>query len=435
MKINKINEKSLSEAGIQISDLPNLNALKNQTFQFEMNFGLPVLPSEPGLIVVRGARQFGKSTWLEGQLLKAAQKNGAGTTFYLNGDAIDTSKTLYQELLLLTDLMNSKNENRIFIDEITSVKNWENAIKQLWDEGHTRNTLIVTTGSNAKDLIRGTELLPGRKGKLARNNYIFIPISYNEFKKHIPKNMESNVAIATYLISGGSPVAAASLLSSGCIEPYVFQLVEDWILGAVSLAGKQRALALALFAKLYERGASPLSLTKIARETGAANNTVVLSYLEIFIDILCLNRSFAFDLLESNILFRKESKFHFVNLLAAATFAKNRLHKASDFLSLPEADQGIWLEWLVAQELWRRKMKNGNSLESLIPFAKYGDKEIDFISDTTCYECKRGQASAEEFEWFRRAFPQKELIVICATPFSSGKIKGITLHDFLSQCD
>src|SRR5690606_7160095 len=46
---------------------PHLEQLDRSPFVFGVDFGLPVLPAEPGLILVRGARQYG-STWLEGEL-------------------------------------------------------------------------------------------------------------------------------------------------------------------------------------------------------------------------------------------------------------------------------------------------------------------------------------------------------------------------------
>ncbi|MGH7575784.1 MAG: hypothetical protein ACREM1_11755 [Longimicrobiales bacterium] len=45
---------------------------------FRWDFGLPELPRESGVIVVRGPRQFGKSTWLEHQLRETLGGDTAG---------------------------------------------------------------------------------------------------------------------------------------------------------------------------------------------------------------------------------------------------------------------------------------------------------------------------------------------------------------------
>lgn len=47
---------------------PHLETLTLSPFVFRVDFGLEELPEEPGLILVRGPRQYGKSTWLEGQV-------------------------------------------------------------------------------------------------------------------------------------------------------------------------------------------------------------------------------------------------------------------------------------------------------------------------------------------------------------------------------
>jgi hypothetical protein len=48
--------------------LPHLEALAISPFRFEVDFGLEILPNESGLLLIRGARQYGKSTWLEDKI-------------------------------------------------------------------------------------------------------------------------------------------------------------------------------------------------------------------------------------------------------------------------------------------------------------------------------------------------------------------------------
>jgi hypothetical protein len=62
------------------------------------------------------------------------------------------------------------------------------------------------------------------------------------------------------------------------------------------------------------------------------------------------------------------------------------------------------------------------------------DHEIDFVpSDGEFIEVKRGPASALDFAWFARAFPKSRLTVVCATPFRSDRIEGVTLEAFLKD--
>jgi len=96
---------------------------------------------------------------------------------------------------------------RLFIDEVSAVPNWERALKRIADRGQLRNVLVITTGSKAADIRRGSERLPGRKGKLARTEYFFTGVPYKDFHAQFRAELGDNTWKA-YLLSGGSPIAA-----------------------------------------------------------------------------------------------------------------------------------------------------------------------------------------------------------------------------------
>jgi predicted AAA+ superfamily ATPase len=431
MVLSELNTHLLAGGTIDPQDLPSLAALKIQKNTFDVEFGLAKLPLEPGLIVVRGARQYGKSTWLESELYKSFVAHGPASCFHINGDDIENEHALFESCSEIISLLGNSCPKRIFIDEITAISNWQTAIKRLWDKGISRDVLIVTTGSHAEDLLTGSELLPGRKGRLARSNYIFTPVSFSNFSK--VASLPPHDRIALYLVSGGSPLACNSLLEHGVLEPYVLQLVRDWILGNISRAGRTRSSALSILRELLERGGTPVSMVKVAREAGLANNTVALGYVDLFVSSLFLHRSWPFDFVKKKNISRKESKFQFINLLGAIAFSQQRLHSLSDWNALSEPTQGKWIEWLVAQELWRRSAIKGENLEETIPFLSVGEREVDFVCGNVAYEVKRGPASPEEFLWFRKAFPKAQLVVICSTPFETAWCQGVTLEDFLLE--
>ncbi|MDA8068513.1 MAG: AAA family ATPase [Actinomycetota bacterium] len=43
----------------------------------------------------------------------------------------------------------------LLLDEVTSVKSWQNAVKSLWDSGVIRDDVVLCTGSSAIDLQAG----------------------------------------------------------------------------------------------------------------------------------------------------------------------------------------------------------------------------------------------------------------------------------------
>jgi uncharacterized protein len=432
MNVNEINQ-SLLQGDIERQELfPHLETLHRSPFVFEVDFGLAELPEQPGVILIRGARQYGKSTWLEGELRRTIETHGPGSALYLNGDEIAHAADLLATIrALVPAFATTTRVRRLFIDEITAVDGWERALKRALDAGELRDVLVVTTGSRATDLRRGTERLPGRRGRLDRSTYLFTPISYAEFSRRCSDALGPDTLVA-YLLSGGSPVACSELASSGRLPPYVPEMMRDWVLGEVGASGRPRASLVAVMAALHARGSSPLGQAKLAREAGLANNTVAAGYVEVLADLMCVGISPAWDEGRKVAVARRPAKFPLINLLAAVAWAPSSPRSVEDFEALPAADQGRWWEWLVAQELWRRAALRGDDMPERIPYWRTRQHEIDFVPAPDDFiEVKRGRATALEFGWFPRSHPGARLTVISQDRFEANRIVGVTMEDFL----
>jgi predicted AAA+ superfamily ATPase len=97
------------------------------------------LPRDPGIIVIRGPRQYGKSTWLEFQLRETLRQFGPGTALFLNGDYIAGLDELEREIETLVGTFPAAAlVRRLFIDEITAIAGWQKAVKRLADSGTLR---------------------------------------------------------------------------------------------------------------------------------------------------------------------------------------------------------------------------------------------------------------------------------------------------------
>lgn len=436
MDINTINIK-LSQGEIDHRGVfPHLERLKSMSYVFDIDFGLQELPIEPGILLIRGARQYGKSTWLEQQIYNTIQQFGAGTAYYLNGENIPGENALENELEnVIAAFSKQASVRRVFIDEITAIPRWEIVLKRMVDRGKLSRVLVVTTGSKATDLRRGAERLPGRKGKLARTTYLFTPVSYREFQKKCGKDLQSK-ALLVYLLSGGSPIACSELAATGIIPEYVIELVRDWIEGEVAASGRTRSSLFNIMTVLFHLGGSPVGQAKLAREAGLANNTVASGYVEILSDLGCIVPAYPWDADRKLLILRKPCKYHLTNLLAAVTYHSAQIRCLDDFLLLPEKAQGVWYEWLVAQELLRRSAIKGKEILAPLSFWQGKEHEIDFVESPDHFvEVKRGKCSAVEFGWFPRQFPKKRLTVINSATFETEKIRGITMEDFLSEKD
>ncbi|OFZ78723.1 MAG: hypothetical protein A2583_08235 [Bdellovibrionales bacterium RIFOXYD1_FULL_53_11] len=411
---------------------PKIEELSSAPVGFEHDFGLSALPEEPGLIMIRGGRQLGKSTWLELRLRDTIRDAGAGSAFFLNCDEISDQQALFDSILELTRRLSRKTKiKRIFIDEITAVKNWEKAIKRLADQGITRDVLIVTTGSKTIDLRRGTERLPGRKGKLDRTSYRFTPVSFSEFGKKAGKFFKGRSLLSAYCITGGSPVAINGLIKNGKIPEYAIELTRDWIFGETSLQGRSIESLKMVIRGLMERSPFPLSLHVLAEDAALANNTVAHGYIELLKDLGCLGSSMRVEANKLRPVARKASKYNFTYLLAATAFHPAKLRTLEDFDALPGEEKGKWYEWLVAGELWRRAAIAGEDSPEQQYFWKNDEHEIDFVHKNVFIEVKSGRAAASEFMWFPKIFPHKKLSVICDSTFDTGYCESVSMEKFL----
>jgi uncharacterized protein len=185
-------------------------------------------------------------------------------------------------------------------------------------------------------------------------------------------------------------------------------------------------------AALHRFGGTPVGQAKLAREAGLANNAIAAGYVEMLADLMCVAPAYAWDPARRVPIARKPCKFHFTNLLAAACWSPDRPTRAVDFLALPPEKQGTWLEWLEAQEIYRRRCIQGEEVPELLLFWQSKDHELDFVIGPGLYlEVRRGRTGPLEFSWFEQALPQAHLLVVGEDRFRARLVRGITLEDFL----
>ncbi len=307
-------------------------------------------------------------------------------------------------------------------------------MKRVLDRGELRDVLIVTTGSHAADLRHGSERLPGRKGRLSRTEFIFLPVSYAEFLR--ASRQKERLALPGYLLSGGSPLACGEIIRSGRLPEWVVEVVRDWLLGECARAGRPRRSLVAIMEQLHRHGGSCIGQTGLGRDAGLANNTVAAGWIEFLGDLMCVGVSAASQVRRSSIieLSRKPAKLPFLNLLVAAVWSPDAPRSPAEFDAMTPDRQGVWYEWAVAQELFRRAALRGDPTPERLPFWQSADHEIDFVlADGHCVEVKRGRAGPLDFSWFGEAFPGRRLTVVCSTPFEARAVRGVSLASFL--CD
>ena len=101
-----------------------------RTFRF--SFGLDELPQEPGVILVRGPRQYGKSTWLELMLRDTVEDHGPGSAYILNCDELTDAQDLERHFVNLSVALAFAPNRMASIEEFKSLPSPERARWLKW---------------------------------------------------------------------------------------------------------------------------------------------------------------------------------------------------------------------------------------------------------------------------------------------------------------
>jgi len=130
----------------------------------------------PKNTILLGPRQVGKTTFLKLMIRDMISKNIAPKKLiYFSCEPLNNKDDLIT-LFETIDQIVSGNAY-IFLDEITSVSDWEKGIKYFLETDLSRDKTIIVTGSSAAFLKHGIEKLPGRNIEMK----MFLPLSFRQF--------------------------------------------------------------------------------------------------------------------------------------------------------------------------------------------------------------------------------------------------------------
>lgn len=277
---------------------PHLAELEAQPARLASDVIEQVDLARPGIHIVRGPRQVGKSTDLK-LVVERALASGfeARSVIYLALDLLEGQR--------LTELAATVERARelahggaapglLLLDEVTAVRGWQTAMKSLWDHGAIRASVVVCTGSSAIDLQRDApERLPGRRA--AGADHLVLPQSFAAFARatsggippspgltiaqlrtadgeELLRDMRAyspalDAALERYLRFGGLPAAVAEAVS-GSPEPSreVGRVLWDSLLRELQRRGSSVPATHALLERVVRSLGSKISWSSMARE-------------------------------------------------------------------------------------------------------------------------------------------------------------------------
>jgi uncharacterized protein len=298
----------------------NLALLEAQPLRLAADFVTDLDLREPGIHILRGPRQVGKSTDLK-LLVERALAAGAAprSIVYLALDLLEDQSLadLAASVVRAKGLAGAGGPGLLLLDEVTAVSRWQTAVKALWDDGTLAEDVVVCTGSSAIDLQRGAaERLPGRRGTGV--DHLVLPQSFASFAcaidGRIPHSPGLRVAelgtpdgeallhelrlhgsalkqaLRRYLSFGGLPAAVVEAVN-GAQEPsaQVKRVLEDSLIGDLQRRGASVPAARALLERVLRSLGSKLSWSSMAREMdvplgrggGAPSHHSVRDYVEL----------------------------------------------------------------------------------------------------------------------------------------------------------
>jgi predicted AAA+ superfamily ATPase len=317
-----------------------------------------------GIYILRGPRQVGKTTYLKETIRKLIGRAiPAKNILYLSLDSFASRREMRNGIETFLDLTRDASERFIFLDEITSIRDWNLELKRLADQGIPRGGVILATGSSALKLKEEGELLPGRG--VEGNEYYLKPLPFREFvlqtmdwiAGHLTQNQEfqdsfrglrsvleeSSVDLSwdleeikkevqkilpfkrelaylfrIYLITGGFPGVINHYLrhrfieGKENIEPQVSEVFIRDVLGDLSRLEKQEIITRQIFRAIIERYTSRFSFTHLSREIERSHITT-MDYLQCLEDSFISFILYAYDFNKKEPKWKGDKKVYFLD--------------------------------------------------------------------------------------------------------------------------
>jgi hypothetical protein len=443
------------------------------------------------IYIFRGPRQVGKTTYLKDTIKRLIEMGvPPKCILYLSLDFFTSRREMRNAIGYFLDSTRDASQIFLFLDEITSIENWNLELKFMADQGITEKGVILATGSSAVKLKEKGELLPGRG--LEGNEYYIKPLSFREFAiqvshfiaEHLPqdefasalrklepvlkectidlsyslKDMKEQInkllpfkrelgyLFQIYLITGGLPGAITHYLSNRylkkkeIIEPQVSEIFIRDILGDLSRLQRQEIIVRQVLKAIVSRYGSRYTFSTLSREIERTHITTI-DYLEFLEESFISFILYAYDFNKKEPKLRGDKKVYFFDPLV--------FHSIKSYL----AGEEIWdiITNTMQDEELQSKVVEGIVISHLlmhleIPFLKQGKtflwsyydrsgREIDAIlkenSEYSGIEVKyRTQVSAIKM---RGIAPVKKYIILSKEESGEkGNVIGIPVDIFIA---
>lgn len=264
---------------------------------------------EPGILMITGGRQVGKTTCLKQFIAKLLNEGRIRPDHvsFMTGELIRDDDELRREVV--SELEGKRGWQVIVVDEIGYVKDWDKAVKFLADAGSLETTTLILSGSDSAILREAMKRFAGRRGRSARVDFVFHPLGFaetvtlkkpalsglvaackaTEYTIDLPDYRECLPQLETlfdeYLQHGGYLTAIADMLKGGRIEAATFRTYAEWLRGDILKHNKQEKYLREVLRGMMRTYASQVSWVSLAKELSIEHHKTVSDYMAILEDM------------------------------------------------------------------------------------------------------------------------------------------------------
>ncbi len=394
-------------------------------------------PEINNIYVIRGSRQVGKTTYLKDMIRNLIYEDvDSRKILYLSLDFFTSRREMRSAIEYFLSVNRDADRLYIFLDEITSIKDWNLELKYLSDVGITKKASIITTGSSGMILKKNVELLPGRG--LEGNEYYMKPLSFREFvlqcidyirssigdkefcdtlkllrdilrredayidldwnisKIYDTANMispyigEVEYLFNIYLVTGGFPQSINSYLRNfddKTIDSSLAEVFVRNVLGDISKVGKQEIYAKRILREIIDRYGTRYSFRSLASAI-ESTHTTALEYLETLVESFILTIIYSYDINLKKVMYKGDKKIYlqdpFIYYSLQSYLKGIDLNDVIEKTVTSEEVLARLIEGLVGNHLMMtRERPLMKSVETFLWFYyNHRGREIDYIMET-----------------------------------------------------
>ncbi len=292
------------------------------------------------LYTIRGPRQIGKTTFLKLFIREKLKTIPKENIFYWSCDNLVSKDDLIKLLKEYSDFCSIKGAEPeyILLDEITEIQDWQKAVKFVIDNDITKDACYILTGSNAMDLKKGAERLPGRRGRHGKDLFL-LPLTFREYVElvdpgwyegHYNDSIEElkfsseklRIFFEKFLITGGIPLVINEYEMNREIPNFIFDLYYSWIIGDILKEGKNEQTLKELMRSILVCYSTPVSWDSLAKRSSIKSHVTIASYIEVLSNIFVVLDCYFYNIHEKKVNFNKNKKIYLYDPFILRVFSE-----------------------------------------------------------------------------------------------------------------